>query len=263
MNDWVPLLTVVTLLAALWLLARQVSMRIQALGWLLAGHASGAVYALWLTLLPGIVLHEVSHWLTAWLLGLRATAPDLVPRRYGKHIRLGSVTVTSGGHLLDSIVGLAPFLVGGICVFLLGNRLFDATGIVHGVMQDGVTGAWRGLLSVIQLPEGYLWLYLTFAISNAMFPSPSDTEPVRPVLSFAGLLVSLALIAGWTPQLSSEGVTAINRGLLVLSEAFVFTLVVDVAFLLLLAVLEQIAGAVSGQRLTFESTSSARRRRRQ
>lgn len=261
MNDWIPLLWVMGALAALWIVARWISSHIQALGWLIAGHADGAVVALWVVLFPGILVHELSHWLMAKLLGLKVKLPDLYPKRRGKHIRLGSVTVSSGGHLRDSIVGMAPFLFGSISVLVLGASVFDMTGLVAGITQTGLTGALQGLIRVLKVSDAWLWLYLTFAISNAMFPSPSDTEPVRPVLMFSGLLICLALIAGWTPQLASDLVAGVNGVLLVLAQAFTFVLVVDLGCGVLVILLEWVLSALRGQRVVFESSDSASRRK--
>lgn len=261
MNDWIPLFWTIGSLAALWVVARWISSHIQALGWLIAGNADGAVIALWAILFPGILLHESSHWLTAKLLGLKVKPPDLVPRRRGKHIRLGSVTVASGGHLLDSVVGMAPFLLGSLAVLLLGARVFNLAGMVQGITVNGLSGAWQGLIAVLGVSDAWLWLYLTFAISNAMFPSPSDTEPVRPVLMFGGLLICLALIAGWTPQLAPDWLAAINAVLLVLAEAFTFTLVVDIGCGMLIIALEFVLSTLRGQRVVFESSRNSSRRR--
>ena len=261
MNDWIPLLWTIGSLAALWIVARWISSHIQALGWLIAGNADGAVVALWAILFPGILVHELSHWLVAKLLGLKVKPPDLYPRRRGKHIRLGSVTVASGGHVPDSVVGMAPFLLGSLGVLVLGTRVFDLTGMVQGITQEGWSGAWQGLIAVLGVSDAWLWLYLTFAISNAMFPSPSDTEPVRPVLMFGGLLICLALIAGWTPQLAPDWLAAINAVLLVLAEAFTFTLVVDIGCGMLIIALEFVLSTLRGQRVVFESSRNSSRRR--
>jgi hypothetical protein len=261
LNDWIPLFWTIGSLAALWIVARWISAHIQALGWLIAGHADGAVVALWVILFPGILVHELSHWLVAKMLGLKVKLPNLYPKRHGKHIRLGSVTVASGGHLLDSFVGMAPFLLGSLSVLVLGASVFDVTGLVRGVTQAGLAGALQGLLGVLKVSDAWLWLYLTFAISNAMFPSPSDTEPVRPVLMFSGLLICLALIVGWTPQLGPDLVAAINRILLVLAEAFTFVLVVDVGCGALIILLEFVLGALRGQRVVFESSGDSSRRK--
>ena len=261
MNDWIPLFWTIGSRAGLWLLSPWISAYVQALGWLIAGHADGAVVALWVILFPGILVHELSHWLVAKLLGLKVKLPNLYPKRHGKHIRLGSVTVSSGGHLLDSIVGVAPFLFGSLSVLLLGASVFDVTGLVRGVTQAGLTGALQGLLAVLKVSDAWLWLYLTFAISNAMFPSPSDTEPVRPVLMFSGLLICLALIAGWTPQLGPDLVAGINGILLVLAEAFTFVLVVDLGCGVLIILLEFVLGALRGQRVVFESSGDPSRRK--
>lgn len=262
LEAWIPLIWTLAALVALWLVSRWISKHIQALGWLIAGDADGAVVALWIVLLPGIMLHEWSHWLVAKVLGMAVKPPDLYPRRRGKHIRLGSVTVTSGGHLLDSLVGLAPFLFGGLAILILGSTVFDLASIVAGVDAQGWQGAWDGVLATLRVQDAWIWLYLIFAISNSMFPSPSDSEPVRPVLLFGGLLAGLALIAGWNPSLSTDTVNRANQVLLVLAQAFTFTLVVDLFCGVIILVLEHIVGAIKGQRVVFENSKESESRKR-
>lgn len=262
MEAWIPLIWTLAALVALWLVSRWISKHIQALGWLLAGDADGAVVALWIVLLPGIILHEWSHWLVAKMLGMAVRPPDLYPKRRGKHIRLGSVTVTSGGHLLDSLVGLAPFLFGSLAILILGSTVFALATIVENVNAHGWQGAWDAVLATLHVHDAWIWLYLVFAISNSMFPSPNDSEPVRPVLLFGGLLAGLALIAGWNPTLSPDTVNHVNRVLLVLAQAFTFTLVVDIVCGIVILVLEHVVGAIKGQRVVFETSKRSENRRR-
>lgn len=262
MEAWIPFIWTLAALVALWLVSRWISKHIQALGWLLAGNADGAVIALWIVLLPGIMLHEWSHWVMAKALGMAVKPPDLYPKRRGKHIRLGSVTVTSGGHLLDSIVGLAPFLFGGLAILILGSTVFNLAVLVEGVQTGGWQGAWDGLLATLHVSDAWIWLYLIFAISNSMFPSPSDSEPVRPVLLFGGLLAGLALIAGWNPSLSPDTINRANQVLLVFAQAFTFTLVVDILCGIIILILEYVVGAIKGQRVVFETSKETENRRR-
>jgi hypothetical protein len=76
-----------------------------------------------------VVIHEAAHWGMARLLGLRTGKFRVWPKRQGRHIGLGSVSVESRHVVLDSLVGIAPLLVGTALVAIIGNAIFDATGV--------------------------------------------------------------------------------------------------------------------------------------
>lgn len=72
-----------------------------------------------LVLLPSTLLHEVSHWLVALLLGARPSFPSIIPKKDKEGWILGSVRFTLNP-LTAALIALAPlWLLGGFVAFML------------------------------------------------------------------------------------------------------------------------------------------------
>ena len=243
-SPWLALVTlVVTLLLLLWV-TRWITRHLHFLGmrWL---NDPGVVLWLYFALiLPGIILHELSHWLTAWLLGVRASLPKIGPARSqskrGSTVSLGSVQTGKADPLRYSLIGLAPLLTGATVIFLIGTRILG----VDELIANGLSGFWAGLGDLLRVPDIWLWFYLIFAVSNAMLPSESDMQPVRPVLIFLGIVAVVAVIVVGLPNVPPAIVTGVSAFAAYLASAFALTLAVDAVFMLVIGLLGLLTDSV-------------------
>ena len=92
-----------------------------------------------------------------------------------------------------------------------------------------------------------MWLYLIFAVSNAMMPSPSDRESWRLVLIYLAVVAGVLVVFGWLPACPSL-VRTLADGLHTLTYAFGLTLLIDVVFAVLLALIELCWASSAGAR---------------
>jgi hypothetical protein len=146
---------------------------------------------------------------------------------------MGSVTVRSGGPLADGLVGLAPFAVGTALLTFIGWYVFPLRGAFS---IQGLPGLIR---DVLRTPDGLLWLYVVIIVSNSMLPSASDRRPWGTVAAYLAIVGGIAYALGFVPTATE---IANFGGLLEpLITSLAFALIVDVAFVLSLLVLEQIA----------------------
>lgn len=76
----------VLLVVALDLLQRWIGRHVQGIGVLLFNSSYAGMALLWFVLLPGVVLHEISHWLMARLLGVPTGRLCLTPSLQGKQV---------------------------------------------------------------------------------------------------------------------------------------------------------------------------------
>jgi len=232
---------VASFLLLAWL-SRQISQRLQAVVYYLTRSLDFAVILLFLFLLPGIFLHEGAHWVAARLLGLKTGKFRVWPKVQGRQIGLGSVSVQRGNVWQDSLVGLAPLIVGSIAIAWIGQRIFFAhdfsTMLVQGRWGEGFSAFWRALGG----SDGLLWAYLLFAIGNAMMPSSSDREPLLPLLLYTSLAALIYVLIG----LPLTPLTVLLVGLIPtledLTSAFVFTISLDILILVVLYLLETLVG---------------------
>ncbi|MCX7707115.1 MAG: hypothetical protein N2204_03805, partial [Anaerolineae bacterium] len=180
-------------LAAFMAISRWINHRVQIIGLRVSNSNAAAVMLYYLLMFPGILLHELSHFVMAHLLGMKVGKFALGPRRRQNAIELGSVTVSSGGAVRDSLVGLAPFLFGTAVLVWASYRIFD----VAALAQAWETGGWRGIFVALdgiwQVPDFWLWAHVIFVVSNARTPSPADRQPWL----VAGVYVGLAGLIVW------------------------------------------------------------------
>lgn len=121
-------------------------------------------------LIPGIVIHELSHFLIATLLNVRTGEFNFTPEILeNNRIRAGGLKIAKTGPLRQTLIGLAPILIG--------------LGLIY-------------YLSYLDISNTYLLIagyYLIFAVSNTMFSSRKDLETVL----FPIILITLTAGALW------------------------------------------------------------------
>ena len=146
-----------------------------------------------LLMLPGTLLHESSHFAAALLLGSHVSKVSLLPiyeeDENGKGtIELGSVIARDVGRIRNSIISIAPAVVGSVLILLIGRWVFDFPQVVTAIEA----GAWNQALQCLVTPFESVWgwvgAYAILAISMNMLPSSTD-------LQFgAGLLLLLTVL---------------------------------------------------------------------
>jgi len=218
-------------------LSYKVSIELQLLIYYSTGSKYMPIVILFLALFPGVLIHEAAHWVTARLLGLKASKFRVWPKRTGKHIGMGSVNVEQGGALRDSLVGLAPLIVGTFLIALIGHRVFDAylisDALLVGRWQEGLRAMWLALNKT----DGAIWAYLLFAIGNAMVPSTSDREPVKTLLLYIAIAVLFYFILGLPLSPLSFMIGWLLPLLVDLSSALFFIILIDLIILMVLLML--------------------------
>lgn len=211
--------------------SRQLSLQIQLLLHLITRNGDLTIVLLFLLLLPGIVLHEAAHWVAAYGLGLKPSKFRIWPKKQRHHIGLGSVSVRSGRLWQESLVGMAPLLAGSTLIALIAEHIFDAQQFSLALGEQ----RWRESFALFQqallAPDGILWAYLLFAIANAMLPSASDREPLRPLLLTTVLTLGLYLLLGLPVAPFTLLLSWLAPILHNLTSAFIFTVTLDVIML--------------------------------
>jgi hypothetical protein len=247
-NDWTAVVWVAALLVPLLLLKRWLNRHMQGLGLLLAKDPQKAVLLQYLVLLPGIVLHEVSHFVAAEVVGVQTRGFSLRPKATrGGNVRLGAVMVRQSDPIRESWIGLAPLLSGTAAILLLARwRL--GIGPLPSLRPEVLV---QNLFSYVRAPDAWLWLYLIFAVSNAMLPSESDRQQWGPVLLFLALAVGLVYVLGLVRQIPVGLKGYALTGVGYLTYAFGLTIVVDVVFAGFIWLLEKLGERLLQRRVEY------------
>jgi hypothetical protein len=201
--------------------------------------------AYYLLFLPGIILHELSHVIMARLLGLRVGEVSLGPRRRDKYsIELGSVTISRGDPLQESLVGLAPLLSGTAVLMLICYSVFDVGAMGEALRAGGWSAAMGDLGRFWRVPDSGLWAYAVFVVSNSMMPSSSDRRPWLLAGLYLGLALGVLVLLVGVPAIPAALSDQAAGLFQALALAFLFTLMVDVLVAAALWVLDQIVVAL-------------------
>jgi len=193
------------LLAALWWVSRRLAFYFLTLAFLLTRsyEIAQAFYAI--LILPGTIMHELSHWLAARLVGVRTGKVSLLPQMTrDKGLRLGAVDVRGGALWQHTLIGLAPLLVGSLLTVALALRLVDVEGLRLAAQQGTWEHVAAGLRGMLATPDLAIWLYFLFTISDAMFLSASDRAPVQRMLLYFGGLLLILYLFGLAPAANAQ-----------------------------------------------------------
>lgn len=250
-----PLLWVALSLLILLLLQRWIQSHLHGVSLLATGRADWAVIVYAVILFPGVLLHETSHWLAATLLGVRTGNMSLIPRRQPDGtLQLGYVEYYKSskvGPIRESLIGAAPLIAGTLAVLLIGLRVFGVTDLSAAVRSGDIDILTAAVADLFSTPFILLWIYLIFAISNAMMPSRSDRKAWPAFfLVMAGLALFLYLIGlqdTLLERLEQPMITTFGY----LGTAFSISIGVDIAFVLAIAVLESLLSRVRGMSVVY------------
>lgn len=210
------------------------------------------MWIFWVLFLPGTLLHEISHWLTARALGVQTRKFSLWPKiKKRGELQMGAVQVDMADPFRHSLIGLAPLIFGTMAVLIIGQGWLGLGKIGEAIISGDLEAIWETLGQTLAVPDVWIWLYLIFAISNAMLPSASDREAWRTVLIYLGLILALVIGFGLVPNFS-RGLQEFGFTILTyLLSAFVITIAVDIFFILCILILETVFGWILGRRVQY------------
>lgn len=199
---------------------------------------------------PGVLLHELSHYLVARLLGVRTGRFSLLPSLMedGK-LRLGYVETAGSDVARDALIGTAPLLSGGAVVAYLGIVQMGLTPLAAFVGNGDWPGFMQGLRALPAQQDFWLWFYLTFSISSTMLPSASDRRAWLPVFLTGIFLAGVALLAGAGPWILANLAPWLNRALRSVATIFGISLAMHLALLIPLRLLRELVMRAFGLRL--------------
>lgn len=259
-ENLMPIIWVAMALPVLLLLQRWIQTHLHGLSLLLTGNPERAIYLYAIVLFPGVLLHELSHWVVATLLGVRTGSISLLPRRGPDgSLQLGYVEYYRSKTLdpiRESLVGGAPLIVGTIVILLIGFNVFSVVDFAQAIQSGDMDTITFALADLFQTKYILLWIYLIFAISNAMMPSKSDRR------AWPAFLVAMIILAGLVYLLGIQGEVANNLARPVLAMfsylgiAFSVAIGVDLVVMLIIILLESIISRIKGVSVVYGQSNS-------
>jgi hypothetical protein len=177
MPDWIiPWILAALAIWPLVQLERWIHKHVQGLGLLLTNNPQAAVLIYYLALLPGVALHEGSQWLLAQILRVKVKRFRIWPEKQrGGVIRLGLVEIEpETDSVRATLIGMIPLIVGVAVIALISATHFDTDILLASLLVGDLPTMAAGIRAFTAAPDFWLWVYVIFAVGNAMLPEEHD-----------------------------------------------------------------------------------------
>lgn len=247
-----PWVWLVLSLALLLPLEQWLHRHLQGLFLLLAGSPEIALVLYSLIFLPGILLHEGSHWLVATLLGVRTGRFSVWPQQQPNGtLRLGYVETEKIDFVREALIGAAPMIMGGLLVSLVGLARLNLGAVGLALGRADLVAAFEAAWASLGTPDAWVWLYLIFTVSNSMLPSASDRRAWPFVALLMVLLGGVLFYAGFGPLLVQSLAEPVERAVRALAAIFTVTVGVDLLLMPVIGLLELGVIRITGLRVEY------------
>lgn len=229
-------------------------------GWLLTNDKKSATALYYVLLFPGVFVHEFVQYLAAGALNVKIKRMIAWPKAQNNGtLRLDFVQIQNARWYQAAIIGAAPMIVGMAIVWMISSRVLGLEVFLQALETADITIIGPAFQDLASKPDFYLWLYLMFAVSNAMLPTPADREgwPLMFGL-FAGFLVLLVLVG--TGEVLLETFTGpVAHGVERLATALAAVLVVEFMGILFIGFFEEVLERATKRKFQYKIPQGPRR----
>ncbi len=196
---------------------------------------------------PGVLLHELSHFLMAKLLFVRTGHFSLIPAALPNgRLRLGYVETAQTDIVRDSLIGIAPLIAGSLFIAYAGISRMQLN-ILWDVFRDGNLNLFfQGILLLPKISDFYLWFYLIFAVSSTMMPSESDRHAWIPLGLWAAMLLALAILTGAGAWMLENLAPLLDNFLNAVATLFGLSLILHLVLLLPTMIAHRVGVKITG-----------------
>jgi hypothetical protein len=247
--SWLWLLLI---LPPLVVLERWVHRHLQGIWLLIFRDPDLALVVYSLVMLPGVLLHEGSHWLAATVLGVRTGRFSVIPERMEDGtLRLGYVETDKVDPVREALIGAAPLLSGAAAIIFVGYARLGVGPVGEALARGDLLGMAQGFRAMSEVADFWLWLYVVFTVSNSMLPSASDRRAWLPVLAMILLLSGALVYAGFGSVLVETLAGPLDAALRALALAFTITVGLNLFFAPLIWVVERAIMRLTGMKVEY------------
>src|SRR5215211_2740332 len=233
MSQLSGLLWFIFMLVPLIIVQRLLHREIQAVFLILTRDSRVTMAIFAMLFLPGVFLHELSHFVMAKILRVRTGKFSIFPQSLPDgRLQLGYVETARSDVVRDSLIGAAPLIVGTLFVAYVAVYHLQMRALWDAFRNGQMDLFWMGVRALPQAQDFYLWFYLAFAVSSTMMPSESDRHAWLELLISVTVLFGVVLLVGAGPWMLSNVAPRLSSFLS--SVALIFGLSAFVHMLLIL-----------------------------
>jgi len=247
MNQLTGFFWFVCMLVPLILLQRLLHHEIQAVFLILTRDARLTMGVFQMIFLPGVLLHEGSHYLMAKILRVPTGRFSIFPRSLPDgRLQLGYVETAKADIVRDSLIGAAPLIIGTIFVAYVSIYRLEMR-VLWDVLRSGQFNLfWMGIRALPNAQDFYLWFYLTFAVSSTMMPSESDRHAWLELVIAVGVLFAIVLLIGAGPWMLNNVAPLISNFLSSVAVIFGLSSIIHAVLVLPTALVHKLLASATG-----------------
>lgn len=247
MSQFLGILWFILMLVPLIILQRLLHREIQAIILILTRNPGVTMGIFSILFLPGVFLHELSHFLLAKILRVRTGKFSIFPQSLPDgRLQLGYVETARSDVVRDSLIGAAPLIVGTLFVAYVAIYHLQMR-VLWDVFRNGQFNLfWMGVRALPRVKDFYLWFYLAFAVSSTMMPSESDRHAWLELLISIGVLIVIALIVGAGPWILANIAPRLSNFLSSVAVIFGLSAFVHIMLILPTALIHKLLARATG-----------------
>ena len=243
--------TLILLLLPFLFIQRQLHREIQSIFLLITRRSDISIALFSLVFFPGVLLHEGSHYFMAHLLGVKTGGFSLIPRPLDDgRVQLGYVETVQTDFIRDALIGVAPFLSGGVTIGLVSFFQLQLQTLLIAILRGDEGDIAVQLMDIYRKNDFWLWFYLLVTISSTMLPSQSDRRAWLPVSLVMGGLFGAGLLAGAGPWMAHNLVEPLNTVFQAISMVFAISLAVHLVLIVPFLFFRRFLEQLTRQRIT-------------
>ncbi len=176
----------------------------------------------------------------------------LWPEKQRGLIRLGLVEIDkSTDTVRATLVGMVPLASGVAAIALIGGTRFDISALIASLATGDLPTMAAGFNAFISTPDFWFWIYLVFAIANAMLPEEHDRINWWLFIGAAAAITAFLLLLDLSILLQAWVEGPLTRLAEWLSFAFVMALGIDLFMMGLLAGAEALFSRLLNRELEY------------
>ena len=237
----------ILILVPLILLQRLLHREIQAVFLILTRDTRLTMGIFAILFLPGVFLHELSHFVMAKILRVRTGKFSIFPQSLPDgRLQLGYVETARSDVVRDSLIGAAPLIVGTLFVAYVAIYHLQMRVLWDAFRNGQFSLFWLGVRTLPQAPDFYLWFYLAFAVSSTMMPSESDRHAWLELVISIAVLFGIALLIGAGPWMLSNVAPRLSTFLSAVAVIFGLSAFVHILLILPTALVHKLLARATG-----------------
>jgi len=253
---WLPLVAVIL---ALLYVQRWIHRHLFGMGFLLSREKQSATLFYYLLLLPGVALHEFSHYMMAGVFGIRPKHFTFFPHaQEDGSLEMGFLELEQVKNpIYAAVIGIAPLISGMLVVVYISNNILNLPLFFASLQNADVTTVGDSVRRLVTLPDFPLWFYILFAVANAMMPGKEDRRGWWIIGAAVGVVVLFLTIIG-LQQIAVNLLTGpIAKAVSALTAVFATVLAVDLFFAIIIWCVEAVLERATGHRVEYQPALAA------